>query len=371
MATSGTVDLTYYPAQKVYDHAFRRAGYMPQDIAGEWIEVAQDLLFTTLSEYVNAGFPLWTRQSLMLNVTIGSPDVACPHGTVDVIHTYWRILMPYRSTATTTTGADASALFSGGPGDDVTVTGTDPGVVVGFGDATEVDTIGVLLGGSTALTAALRVEISDDGTTWVTAQTLASTTYPVGEWRYFDLNPTLSTPYVRLVSPGSSSWVLQQLNFGLANGFNQLIGPLNIDDYYNLPDQMFRSQQPNSGFVDRQMDDPVIKIWPVPNEAAFYAGTITALVRRYIQDPGSMSNTLELPSRWYEGVTARLAIRLLDELPMKPAGDAQMMGMMLQERATRRTNLEGAATKAEALFWAEERVKSPLRLMPNLTAYTR
>lgn len=371
MATSGTVNQYFFPVQKVIDHAMRRAGYTPQDIAGEWISVALDLLFLQLSEYVNVGFPLWTRQYLLLGCDIGSPDVPTPDGTVEVLHCYWRALMPYRGVATTTDAADASNLFGGQPNADITIAGPNPGVIVDFGSDTELDTVGVLLGGASALTASLQVQVSDDGTTWVTAQTLPSATYAVGKWTYFDLNPTLNATFVRLVSPGSASWVLNQLNFGQANGFDQMIGPLNIDDYYNLPDKMFRSQQPNSGFIDRQIAAPVIKIWPLLNVEAFYAGTITALVRRYIQDPGSMSNTLEIPSRWYEGVTARLGIRLMDELPMKPEADAQMRAAMMQDRAQRRTNLEGAATKAESLMWAEERSGGPLRLMPSLRAYTR
>jgi F5/8 type C domain-containing protein len=369
VATSGTVDTYSFPVRKVIDHALRRAGYAPENTGTEWLEVAQDLLFLQLSEYVNAGFPLWTRKFILLGNQIGSPDVPTPNGTVDVISSYWRILNPYRGSATQSGGGDASALFGGQPNSDVVVAGPNPGVIVSFGSATEVDTIGVLLGGNAAITTVLNVLVSDDGVTFTQAQALPSATYTPGQWTYFDLNPSLTAPYVQLQYTSAGNWALNQLNFGLANGQDIENGWLNIDDYYNLPNKQFQSDRANSAFLDRQLDQPVIKIWPTPNVEAFYNGTTSALVRRYIQDPGSLTDTLEIPARWYEGVIARLGLRLMDTLP-DPDQNSQASYFGLMAKTQRRQNLEGAATKAEMLMWAEERTHGPFRIAPSIRCYT-
>ena len=371
--TSGTVGATKFNTQRVIDHALRRAGLQPERMSGEQQQIALDLLFTQASEWINAGFPLWTRQFVLLGPTIGSPDVAMPVGTVDAFHTYWRILQPYRGNATTTDLQNASVLFAGQPNSDVTITGSNPGVVVAFGGATELDTIGVILGGNSPVTASLQVQTSPDGVSFTTVQTLPSATYTPDAWTYFDLDPVVTSPFTALVLPGSGPWVLNQVQFGLANGQDIEIGPLNIDDYYNLPNKMFQSNQANSSYIDRQIAQPVIKLWPTVNVTGFYNGAVSALVRRYIQDPGSLTNALEVPQRWLEATIWRLASTLFYEIPptqdQVAASQASPYAVLARQQLIQQ--IEQKATKSEALCWSEERTRAPIRWAPNLRAYTR
>ena len=156
LATSGTVGTYQFDQRKVIEHAFRRAGLAPEMASAENVEIAVDLISTILAEWISAGFPLWTRQFLLLGTQIGGTDGACPVGTSDVIHAYWRQFSPYRGAATLSTGASGTSLFSGLPGSDVTIAGPNPGVTVAFGTPTEVDTVGVLLGATTELKHAIR-----------------------------------------------------------------------------------------------------------------------------------------------------------------------------------------------------------------------
>ena len=372
--TSGTVSTFQYDQMKVLEHSFRRAGKSITKASGEQIQIATELIYTVTSQWINAGFPLWTRQYLLLPITAGEDQVLCPTGTVDVIHAYWRIFNPWRGAATLTTGVDATVLFAGAPNSDVAITGINPGVNVNFLTNTQVDTIGVLLGGSVSVTSALQVQTSPDGVTWTTVQTLTSTTFAPGAWAYFDLHPSITAQYVQIILPSSTSttWTLNQLNFGLANGQDITIGPLNIDDYYNLPNKKFQGNQPNSGFVDRKLNFPVIKVWPCPNMTAFYNGTITALVRRYIQDPGLLTNAIEVPQRWLEALQWGVAKLLMYELPdEEPGGQAaQTSYFTLMAKQQRLQAVTQELTKAESLAWAEERSNSPLRITPNLRPYT-
>lgn len=391
--TSGTVLETAYPQRKVLDRAFRKAGYAQTDISGEWITIAQDLLFAQLAEYVNFGFPLWTRQQLPLPIAIGSPNVPMPYGSVDALHVYWRIFNPWRGAATLSTGASGNQLFSGAAGPDTIITGPAPAVMVNLGSPIELDTVGILpgyttgymldgfgkpvvdgfgnpiLAGPATVTMGVEVLVSVDGVSFINVKTLPTTTFKPGQWAYFDLEPSITAQYVKIMAPITGAWNVNQINLCLANSTQIEIGPANIDDYYDLPNKFFQSGMPNTSFVDRQRDAPVIKIWPTPNAQAFFGGTIVALLRRYIQDPGSMTESLEIPARWIEGVTSRLGIRLMDELP-DPTANASSSYFGLMARQQRRQNLDQSAAKAEAGMWAEERNRSPLRITPNIRPYT-
>ena len=369
MATSGTVSTYSFPQRKILDHAFRRAGLMPESVSSEQLEIAQDLIYTLTSEWVSAGVPLWTRSFGLYGTQIGSPEVQTPNGTLEVILAYWRILNPYRGNAIGTDNSDISVLFGGQPNTDVTITGVNPGVVVNFGSPTELDTIGVLLGNQSPVTAALQLSISPDGFTYTPFQTLPSATYSAGQWVYFDLDPSITSQYVQLTLPGATSWTLNQVNFGLANGQDILLGDLSMDNYYNLPNRLFRSDRPNSIYVDRQLNTPVMRIWPTPDVGAFYNGTVSAVTRRYIQDPGSLTNEIEMPQRWSEALIWRLATRLIYELPMDV--DSQASSMMLQARAARQQTCEQQAEKSESLAWAEERSGGPMQWLPMINGYTR
>jgi hypothetical protein len=375
-ATSGTVATYTYTNMKIIDHACRRAGLLPQKLGSEDLEVCLDLLFTLSAEWTNAGFPLWTTQFRLLGCQIGSPDVPTLSGTMEVLHSYWRIFMPYRGACTLTDDSGDILLFGGQPNDDVVVPGPDPSVSVNFTSVTETDTIGVLMGGSTALTTELELYTSEDGATWTLAQTLPSATYEPGAWTYFDLNPTISTQFLRITydtQGQAGTWTLNQLQFALANGQDIENGPLNIDDYYNLPNKQFQASRPNSTYQQRNIDVPTLKIWPTLNTEGFYNGTISCLSRRYIQDPGRLTDIMELPIRWYEAITWRLASRVIHEIqnPELRTADSATKQMLMQDRTARIPVCDKEAEKSEMLAWSEERVRAPIRLFPNLAPYTR
>lgn len=373
MASSGTVSAYPWNQAKVIEHAFRRATGKPAErISAESVQIMQDLIFTVTSEWAASQTPLWTVQYLLLPITAGSRYVNTPNGTLEILHAYWRILNPYRGVATLSTGADGSTLFGGQPNADVTIAGANPGVMADFGAPMELDTIGVLLGGSSTLTAALEVQISQDGVTFVTAQTLPSTTFQPGVWSYFDLAPVLTAPFIAIVAPVSGAMVLNQLNFGLAQGEDIELGALNVDDQFNLPDKQFQNPRPVSFWQDRQINSPVLNTWPAPNLSAFYNGTVTALVRRYIQDPGAMTNTVEIPQKFNEALIWRLAQKAYFELPEANEDTSSQASIFaLSAKQQRYASIEKEAARAEAIAWSDERIRAPIRFAPNISPYTR
>lgn len=373
MATSGTVGTVLYPIRKVMDHGFRRAGYLVQDVGSEPLSIALELIYSMMTEWTAAAFPLWTRRYVLLGIQVGSARVLTPTGTMELLEAFWRSFVPYRGACTVSSGGSNSSLFAGAAGADVALTGPNSFVSVDFGTVTELDTIGVLLGGSASLTAALIVQTSEDGSAWTTSQTLPSATYAPGQWGYVDLQPTIQSRYVRLLNSAAATWTLQQLQFGLANFGEVPLGILNINDYYNLPNKLIRGSRPNSVFTDRTVTGPVLNIWPTPDSNAFYGGTVAALVRRYMEDPGTLQDDLEIPKHWIEAAQWRLAVRIMDEIPEKllnSDGNTEMTSIKLQARQQRYQSCVANAEKAEKLVWGEERTRGPVRLIPSIGPYT-
>ena len=131
---------------------------------------------------------------------------------------------------------------------------------------------------------------------------------------------------------------------------------LNRDDYTNLPNKAFQNNRPLQFWFDRQVNNPIMHLWPVPNDAA----TVCQIVvwrQRYIMDVGTMTQDVEVPQRWLEAIVAGLAAKMALELVEV---DVNLIPILDQKAAS-------------TLYIAqmEERDNSPMMIAPNISPYTR
>ena len=331
MATSGTVSTTNFTTRQVIDHAFRRCRLGAQQITSEMINVANDQLYLLLSDLANRGVQLWCIERLVMPLYEGNGAVTLPLGTVDVLNTNLRTLL--ESTGTTATTA---TTFQNYNVDGLTVT-----------------TVGVKW---SAAAQPFVIEKSNDGITWTAVDTIQSTSAPTqvaGEWLWIDTEVPETADYFRVrVTSGTLS--ASEVYFG--NTPNEIpIARLNRDDWTALPNKSFLGR-PLQFWFDRQRDQPVMRLWPVPNAAA-ETQQIVLWRHRYIQDVGTMTQNLDVPQRWFDAIVAMLASKLAEETPEVDAG---LMPI-----------LEAKAEKALAQAENEERDNSPIYWTPNLSPYTR
>jgi hypothetical protein len=133
------------------------------------------------------------------------------------------------------------------------------------------------------------------------------------------------------------------------------LGRINMDDYTNLPNKT-QTGRPTIFWLDRQIPNPIMRIWPAPN-AAYDTAQLVLWRQRYIMDVGnSYVNELEIPQRWYNAIVARLALRLANEIPQAPAEVIPGLSAMDQQ--------------AMQLVMNDERDKAPMNIAPNLRPYT-
>lgn len=328
MSFSNTVSQTTFNTRRVIDSAVRRCKVPAQAITAEHIDIAKDQLYLLLSNLANLNVPLWCIEKQIYPLYDGVGEIATDLGTVDILNANLRWLQPL-------TGTDTSAPTT---------------YTTEFDSATLVSTLGIKW---SATAVDISIQRSDDGVTWTTVQS-ETVTASAGDWTWFDLDSAVASLYIR-VSCSSGTLGIDALYLG--NTPTEIpLSRMNRDDYTNLPNKVFQSNRPLQYWFDRQVRQPVMHLWPVPNASA-ETSQIVVWRHRQIMDVGTLTQEIEVPQRWYEAIVAGLSAKLALELTEV---DPQMIPL-----------LDGKA--ASALYEAQnaERDNSPIRMAPNISAYTR
>lgn len=328
MAYSNTVSQTVFNTRKVIENAIRRCKLHAESITAEYVDIANDQLYLLLSDLANMGAPLWCIEKQILPLYDGYGDVTLDTKVVDILNSNFRQLQTVSGTDTTTATTHTIA----------------------FGGQTFVTTVGVKWA---AASVPIAIERSDDNIIWTTIQT-ETPVATTGEWTWYDLESSIATPYFR-VRATSGNLIFEQIYTG--NTPTEIpLARMNRDDYTNLPNKSFQSNRSLQYWYDRQIPNPIMHLWPVPNSGAD-TSQLVLWVQRYIMDVGTMTQEIEVPQRWYEAIVSMLAAKMALEIVEV---DPSMIGV-----------LDAKAERALYVAQAEERDNSPMMIAPNISMYTR
>jgi hypothetical protein len=328
MAFSNTVSQTNFNTRRVIDNAIRRCKLTAQQITAEHIDIANDQLYLFLSDLANQGAPLWCIEKQIYPLYDGVGDITMTDGTVDILNSNFRWLQ------------EVSGINID----------TSTSRTVNFTTDIFVANVGIYW---TAAAVPIALERSDDNVTWVTIQT-ETPTASAGQWTWFDLDSSVAARYFRV---RATSGTLGFSQIYLANTPTEIpLARMNRDDYTNLPNKAFQSNRPLQFWFDRQVNNPIMHMWPVPNLAA----TVCQIVvwrQRYIMDVGTMTQDVEVPQRWLEAIVAGLAAKMALELTEV---DVNLIPILDQKAAI-----------SLNIAQMEERDNSPMMIAPNISPYTR
>lgn len=326
MAFSGSISGTVFNALKVVDHAYRRCRLPAQSITAEMQQYALDSLYLLLSDLANPKPPSWCIQRQIYPFYQGQYQVQLDLGTVEVLNANLRTTQELTGT-TTTTSTSYSVVFNGG--------GT-------------VNTVGVKWSGNSV---ALTFQTSNDGLVWTTVGT-QTTAAVAGEWTWFDIVPALSKQYFRITAG-------QTINYSkiyLGTLPQEIpMGVLNRDTYVAQSNKVFQGR-PLTYWFQRDIAQPVMNLWPAPNEAAEVQQLIIWR-QRHIMDTENLQQDVEVPQRWLEAIVNSLAARVAAETP---SVDANLMPVLEQRAAM---SLQRA--------WDGDNDGSPTFINPGIGAYTK
>ena len=356
MATSGTVGSTIFLNQQIIDHAFRRCKMVPQEITGEHLETALDLLWLFCMTLVNKGIKLWNIVPIILPLYEREQTVPLPLGTEDILDINLRTSNRVTGLATATEGV-ADNAFDGDLTTSCTQVSPDGNInmTIDDGETAAISTYGIL----PTVTASwdFVIEVSTDGISYTTILTRTAEAMVAGEWKWFDIQGITSTfTDYRLRATGGVT-VLDVIELVYQNAPQEIpfYHTLNRTDYSNLPDKTITGR-PTQLWFDRQRTIPELEIWPSP-EGQFTFSQITGFVQRQMQDVGALTDELEVPDRWYLAIVCSLASHLGREIKevreeLIPRLDADM-GTYMNDAWTG----EGDGSDT---FWR-----------PNISPYTR
>jgi hypothetical protein len=328
MAFSDTVSQTNFNTRRVIDNAIRRCKLTAQQITAEHIDIANDQLYLFLSDLANQGAPLWCIEKQIYPLYDGVGDITMLDGTVDILNSNFRWLQQVTGINYTTSTARevdyTDDVFDSNTG----ILWSAPAVPIVF-------------------------ERSDDNVTWVTIQS-ETPTATAGQWTWYDLESSVASRYFRI---RATSGTLGFSQIYLANTPTEIpLARMNRDDYTNLPNKAFQSNRPLQFWFDRQVNNPIMHMWPVPNLAA----TVCQIVvwrQRYIMDVGTMTQDVEVPQRWLEAIVSGLAAKMALELVEV---DVNLIPILDQKAAI-----------SLNIAQMEERDNSPMMIAPNISPYTR
>jgi hypothetical protein len=123
---------------------------------------------------------------------------------------------------------------------------------------------------------------------------------------------------------------------------------ISVSTYATIPNKL-QQARPIQVWIER-LDTPRITVWPVPDNSQPYVFVYWRL--RRIQDAGTGVNTMDMPFRFYEAMTAGLAYHLALKIP----GAMDRLPILKQQY-----------DEAWALASEEDREKAAVRFVPRAT----
>lgn len=326
MAYSGVISGGTFNALRVVDHAFRRCRLPAQAITAEMHSYARESLHLFLSSLANPKPPSWCIQKQVYPLYEGAGRVPLDVGTVEVLNANLRVLQPVSGATTTTANS----------------------YMVDFTDPTMVSTVGIKWSGAGTATS---LQTSTDGASWTTLR-VTEAGAAAGEWEWWDLSPAVARQYFRIISTSP----LSVSEAYLGNAPQEIpMGVLNRDTYAAQSNKVFQGR-PLTYWFQRDLAQPVLNLWPVPNIAAEHS-QIVVWRHRHVMDTQNLQQEVEVPQRWLEALVNGLAARMAAETP---SVDVNLIPL-LEQRAAQ--SLQAA--------WDGDNDGSPTFIQPSIGMYTK
>ncbi len=357
MPTSGTVGSTVFLNQQLIDHAFRRCKMVEQQITGEHLTIALELLWLYTMTLSNKGIKLWNVDPILLPIYERNQTVPCPLGTEDTYTINLRNGNRVTGSATASEGVADNAFDSDLATACIQVAALGTITMdLGSDGATAIPTFGIMPNVSGLWDYV--IEASNDN--FVTAVTYITRTQQAvvqDEWIWEDVQaPSRETEYQYWRLRATGTTVLDVIELVYQNKPNEIpMYKLNRNDYANLPNKV-STGRPTQFWYDKQRTRPEIELWPAPG-AEFTFDQITGFIQRQVQDVGALTDELEVPDRWYLAIICELARQLSREI--KEVDVSQL------------PFIDTDAEKYLKDAWDGETDESEAYLRPNISPYTR
>jgi hypothetical protein len=354
MATSGTVSTTVFTIGDMIDRAFGRCKVAPQQITGEYIAIARQMLYLHLSTLTSEGIPLWCKQKQIYPIYEAMQNVPLSAGVIDILSANLRTSTRLVGIASSSEGIAANAFDSNL---NTSCTQVTPAGWIQFQNSGAVNP--PIFGFMPNVSGEWDIEFqgSNDGMAWTTLFTSLGTPIESGQWFWTDVEGIPQTGFSFFRMQALNDTILDVVEFVVETAPQEIpVAKINMDDYANLPNKWFLGR-PVQQWYDKSLPQPSMTVWPSP-QFQFTFNQYVLYVTRYIQDVGEdMTLQVEVPQRWMLAIMTELARNLAMEIPEVKAEVLAVLGPEADIQLKR--------------AWASESDGGPTYLQPRIWNYTR
>lgn len=316
MATSGVEGTFQLSVLDLITMSVNLLSVPASQLSADQLRFAQNSLELILKSLPNDGYDRYLTTSTLVGLVPNVVQYNLPTGAQEVIKVAWRQgqINPTTTVYSSSNGGTPANCFTGNltPGCIQNASNGNISANWGSGVQNAINYVGFNALGTH--TYSLVWEYSNDGVIWFTNYTAPSATYTDNTWVYYQLTTPVAAQYYRVRETAGATLSIRQLYFGYDQQ-DVVIGRINRDDYFSQS----QKNDASSGneivnfYVQEDITTLTLFTWP----AILNSNINTMLVYYYRQpqDVGSLTNTLEIPFRWYDGIVWNLASRMALYLP--------------------------------------------------------
>lgn len=355
MASSGTVGATVYRVADLVDSIARRCGVEPAKLTPEGVDVITGVMWRTLAAWSNRGINLWKLYHRLIPVYDGQQIYQLTQGDIDLMSLALRMPQRLSPASLTSSGGTPSFLSDADLSTACTQSAPNGSLVYDWGSSStqQVGLIGI--NSRSTVSYNLTFGISSDNLAYQTVLAPGSVAYTSGGWVWYEVDPAgAASRYFRISEGGGATISFNEVV--LAQNWTDVdITRWNLDQWSTNPSK--RSGGSPRQYYEERLLTPQFSLWPVPNSTQSMF-LMCAWIHRHIEDVGEMSNTLDIPQRWYSPLIDMCSFIALPEVPNADLKRYEMlkdiaMGITLPD--------------AEK----EERDKAPSQFLMGIGAYTK
>lgn len=312
MTTSGLYASLTIPVEPLIREAFERMGIPGELTEYQKLDAAVRSLNLMLKEWMTRGVNLWTLQTALMPLVPRQGTYPLPPQVNDItqvnLRTSFRQLGgTAASNKPTEEGAGSENAFDGKPQTACTQTQANGTISYDFGNGnTQVITLVGIQNNDATQQYTLTISGAQGTASSVPLLTLPLQTYPVnpqglGLIQWFEIPTPGAYQIYSVTETGDAILNIQEIYFNTMIRDTPL-SAVSRSEYlsYPLPTQVGR---PSVYYLDRQIT-PQLFLWPTPSSS------YTCLVYAYeqmMEDVGTVTNTMQIPARFYEALIWGLA----------------------------------------------------------------
>jgi len=315
-SSSGTYDFQSIEVELIIREAFERIGISGEFVEPIKLESAKRSINFLLLEWMSKSINLWTLKSIYVPLVTGKQNYEQEERVSDIIQANLRTsTRQLNGTASSSEGIAVDA-FDGNPSTACTQVTADGYIAYDYGEGvTQKITFFGIQPNVDDVTSIISVEYSSDNINWIDLPLNIAeiSVFEKGVLNWYDIITPVEARYYRVKNFSVVPLDIQEIYFN-NNTIDFAITKVSKYEYNTYPNKYLLGR-PSVYYFDRQAPIPSLAIWPT---ASAQYNCLFLSYKQMMQDAGSYTDSLDIPSTFYPalvwGLSWQLALKYNPQL---------------------------------------------------------